>query len=109
MKTPYGKECRFFYGDYYRGRNFEECRLLTDSDKHQWEPIFCKNCPVPGILINNGCQYMVLSGKIKRSLFSKRIQVSAYCTKSHSEVKDPNVGCEICHRGIFSVSSDPKS
>jgi hypothetical protein len=49
---------------------------------------------------------MVLSGKIKKSLFSRRVQVSAYCTKSHSEVKDPNVGCEICHQGIFSAGSD---
>ena len=94
MKTTYGKECRFFYGDYYRGRNFEECRLLTDSDKHQWELIFCKNCPVPGILINNGCQYMVLSGKMKRSHCSKRIEGSGDCTKARSEGKERKVGGE---------------
>ena len=31
MRTPAGKECQYFYGDYYRGRNQEECRLLSDA------------------------------------------------------------------------------
>ena len=29
MQTPAGQECRYFYGDYYRGRNHEECRLIA--------------------------------------------------------------------------------
>ena len=28
MRTPAGKECRYFYGNYHRGRGIEECRLL---------------------------------------------------------------------------------
>lgn len=103
MKTPYGRECRYFYGDYYRGRNIEECRLLSSSHKQEkWEQSLCKNCPVPGIIMNNACQYMVLSGSIKKSLFGKHVKVSAYCTKSHGEVKDPNIGCELCHQGLLS-------
>ena len=37
MKTPAGKECKFFYGDYYRGRQHEECRLLKDHGL-SWTP-----------------------------------------------------------------------
>ena len=28
MKTPAGKECKYFYGNYYRGAHQEECRLI---------------------------------------------------------------------------------
>ena len=28
MRTPAGKECRFYYQDYNRGRNVQECRLI---------------------------------------------------------------------------------
>jgi hypothetical protein len=98
MKTPYGRECRYFYGDYYRGRNFEECRLIqSKEDGRKWEPILCKNCPVPAILANNGCPHMVLSATIKNFLGHKSVRVDAYCTKSHQTVKDPNVGCDVCH------------
>ena len=31
MRTPAGTECPYFYGDYFRGRNLEECRLLKSA------------------------------------------------------------------------------
>ena len=31
MRTPAGKECKYFYGNYFRGRKTEECRLLRES------------------------------------------------------------------------------
>ncbi len=99
MKTPYGRECRYFYGDYYRGRNFEECRLIqSKEDSRQWESMLCKYCPVPGILMNNGCPHMVLSASAIKFLGRKTVRVDAYCTKSHKAVKDPNVGCDVCHQ-----------
>ena len=99
MRTPYGQECHYFFGDYYRGRNFEECRLLTDPDsKKNWTTKICKTCPVPGILQANSCSHMQLSGEIKREFgFIKRMNVTAYCVKSKTKVKEPHVGCGQCH------------
>ena len=66
MRTPYGQDCSFFFGDYYRGRHFEECRLLTNSNsKENWSTKICKSCPVPNILQANACQHMQLSGVVK--------------------------------------------
>ena len=99
MRTPYGQDCRFFFGDYFRGRNFEECRLITDSNsKQNWSTKICKSCPVPDILHANACQHMQLIGVIKKDFgFIKRMNVSAYCVKSKTKVKEPHVGCEQCH------------
>jgi len=41
---------------------------------------------------------MVLSAAIKSFLGRKSVRVDAYCTKSHQNVKDPNIGCDICHQ-----------
>lgn len=99
MRTPYGQECRFFFGDYFRGRNLEECRLITDSDsKQNWSTKICKSCPVPSILQANSCQYMQLTGVVKKDFgFIKRMNVSTYCEKSKTKVKEPHVGCGQCH------------
>ena len=29
MRTPAGTECKFFYANYFRGRNQQECRLIA--------------------------------------------------------------------------------
>lgn len=98
LKTPYGKECPYFYGDYYRGRHFEECRLLDKSNRQtSWEPKLCLKCPVPDILQANACPNMVLSGHIKSFLGKKSVKVTAYCTKAHRMVKEPKIGCGLCH------------
>ena len=99
MRTPYGQECRYFFGDYFRGRNFEECRLITDSNsKKNWSTKFCKTCPVPGILHANSCRHMQLSGVVKKDFgFIKRMHVTASCDKSKSIVKEPHIGCGQCH------------
>ncbi len=99
MRTPYGQECSFFFGDYFRGRNFEECRLLTEAEsKQNWSNKLCKTCPVPGIQQANACSFMQLTGEIKKDFgFIKRMHVSAFCTKSNKKVKEPHVGCGQCH------------
>lgn len=99
MRTPYGQECRFFFGDYFRGRNFEECRLIADpNSKQDWSTKICKSCPVPSFLQANSCQHMQLTGVIKKDFgFIKRMNVSAYCEKSKTNVKEPHVGCGQCH------------
>ncbi|OJX47052.1 MAG: hypothetical protein BGO78_16330 [Chloroflexi bacterium 44-23] len=100
MQTPYGKECHYFYGDYYRGRHHEECRLLDPLiSSSQWTSKLCKNCPVPGILRANSCEKMVLKGEINQGILGigKSMKISAYCIKSEKVVTDPYVGCGLCH------------
>jgi hypothetical protein len=100
MRTPAGIECPYFYGDYYRGKKNEECRLLGKQPAPQnWTPDLCTTCPVPSIKRANACEYMELTLVIKRRLgiFKRYIQVSAYCHKAKDVVKEPHVGCGICH------------
>ncbi len=81
MKTPAGSECKYFYGDYYRGRDHEECRLLGSD----WTRSLCFTCPVPSILRANACEFMRLHGEVIRPVsaaFQRRVKVSAYCEKT---------------------------
>jgi hypothetical protein len=99
MKTPAGRECPHFYGDYYRGRNVEECRLLQLNGQN-WSRDLCKTCPVPDITRANSCQYMKLTAKVTRSIltfFQRRVEISTYCEKSNRAVPEPQIGCGECH------------
>ncbi len=101
MRTPAGKDCRFFFGDYFRGRHHEECRLLGDLNPPlPWKPALCQTCPVPGILYNNACQNLVLRPRLARPFpfIQQRVQVMAFCLKSKEQGFDPNVGCGTCHQ-----------
>jgi hypothetical protein len=100
MRTPAGTECRYFYGDYRRGRNHEECRLLEDSvPKQQWTPDLCRNCPVPAIQRANACPNIVLNGRVHKGILGigRRVEVTAYCTLSEGPVSEPEIGCGKCH------------
>jgi hypothetical protein len=100
MRTPAGTECRYFYGDYYRGRNQEECRLLMQNPEPQrWTPDLCRTCPVPSILRANACPHMILQARVARSLLGLRRQVKleVFCDLSQKVVTEPQVGCGICH------------
>jgi len=105
MKTPAGHECPHFYGDYFRGRNVEECRLLKQQGQ-VWTPDLCRTCPVPAIARANSCQYMKLNAVITRpfsALFSRRVQVTALCEKSEKNVSEPEIGCGQCHSLPFTI------
>jgi hypothetical protein len=96
MKTPAGTECKYFYGDYYRGRDHEECRLLGSA----WKPSLCRTCPVPGINRANSCEFMNLRGEVTHPLmagFQSRVKVTASCEKTSSSGFDPHIGCGVCH------------
>jgi hypothetical protein len=99
MRTPSGIECAYFYGDYYRGRNLEECRLLTASGQN-WSAELCKTCPVPAITRANACQFLQLHATVGRPLgaaFQRRVQISASCSKTQRPVSEPQIGCGECH------------
>ena len=100
MQTPAGRECPYFYGDYRRGSTHEECRLLdANPDGGTWRPILCSRCPVPGIVLANACPHMRLRARVgSRWLgFIEQVDVTAYCRKTDSEVKEPEIGCGHCH------------
>lgn len=100
MITPAGTECRYYYADYYRGREREECRLLDQNpDSEPWRPELCKSCPVPGILRANACPNLVLEGRVEKAFLGLRRQVklSAVCSKYVVEVPKPHIGCGHCH------------
>jgi hypothetical protein len=98
MRTPTGKECRYFYGDYYRGRNQEECRLLEQASL-PWKPALCASCPVPEILMANACPNLILEPKMQRVFpFTKQqVQVKTHCAKTLRTNFDAHIGCGDCH------------
>ncbi len=100
MKTPAGFECQYFYGDYYRGRKREECRLIEQADPpRNWKPNLCRTCPIPIILRANACENMILQAKVKPGLvgMGKRVIVTAFCKKAQKVVDAPEIGCGLCH------------
>ena len=100
MKPPLGFDCVYFFGDYYRGRNHEECRLISGgSDRGLWNSNYCRNCRVPVIIRANACPNMVLSVRIHAGILGigRRVEVSAYCTLSKAAVYEPEIGCGKCH------------
>ena len=100
MITPAGRECRYYYADYFRGRETQECRLIGRNRRSEaWKPDLCKACPVPGILAANACPNLVLEGKVVKSLFGlrRKVRVAAFCSKHLVEVKHPHAGCGHCH------------
>lgn len=105
MKTPAGRECPHFYGNYYRGRNVEECRLLQ-LHKQAWTRDLCSSCPVPDIVRANSCEHMKLNVLVARPLtaiFQRRVQVNAFCEKTKRDVAEPQVGCGECHALPFTI------
>jgi hypothetical protein len=99
MRTPAGKECKYFYGDYFRGRHVEECRLLEASGQ-RWTPDLCNTCPMPEILQANACEFLKFRGTVARpltALFQRRVQVTAFCEKTKRAVAEPQIGCGECH------------
>jgi hypothetical protein len=95
MKTPAGTECKYFYGDYYRGRDLEECRLLGTA----WTRDLCLACPVPPIGRANACEFMQLRGEVTRPLtaaFQRRVKVTTFCDKTRRSGFDPHIGCGEC-------------
>ena len=94
MRTPAGKECRYYYEDFHRGRAVQECRLLS---REEWQPRVCGVCPVPGILQANRCPHMRLEARLVRSWLWRRVEVPAYGERYRVPVKHPYVGCGRCH------------
>ncbi len=101
MKTPAGKECRFYYQNYHRGREEQECRLIRHNARSpEWRPQDCFRCPVPDILLANSNPNLVLEATVKSGFlgFNRRVEVKAFCSKHLVDVPVPEVGCAQCAR-----------
>jgi hypothetical protein len=100
MITPTGQECRYYYEDFYRGRERQECRLIAQNPQSEpWQPKLCSNCSVPGILRANACPHMVLEARVEKGFLglSRKVAVSAICAEHLESGFDPHVGCGHCH------------
>jgi len=99
MKTPAGQECKYYFGDFYRGRNAQACRLLErNPDSLPWKPSLCATCPVPDILRANASETLVLDAKVVKKFFGfkLRVEVEGWCSECFSVVTDPKRGCPNC-------------
>ncbi len=94
MRTPAGTECSFYYEDFYRGNELQECRIPKDPRSKAWDPGTCAHCEVPAILLANGSPWLDLTIRISRwPIVGTRVAVTARCTKHGIPIADPYVGC----------------
>lgn len=90
--------CRYFYGDYFRGKNKEECRLVGDNPENDrpWRRKLCDSCPVPDLILNTNSRDLMLEAKVTRKLLRDRVEVTfAVCGRHMCELEDPNY-CPEC-------------
>lgn len=90
--------CRYFYGDYFRGKNKEECRLLeaNPNNPHAWKRGYCDSCPVPEILIASNSRDLALEAAVVKRFLRGQVEVTfAVCTKHMEELADPRF-CPKC-------------
>jgi hypothetical protein len=110
MKTPYGKECKYYYADYYRGKSTQECRLIeANRASAPWKPALCQNCPVPDILQANGSPNLVLRGEVGKSMLGllQKVRVTPYCREHKIEIKNPKTGCDQCRARTSLATAAP--
>ncbi|MBK8049083.1 MAG: hypothetical protein IPK16_19405 [Anaerolineales bacterium] len=96
MKKPVN--CRYFYGDYFRGKEKEECRLLAASPENTrpWKRGHCDSCPVPAIVIESNSRDLLLEAAVKRRFLSEHVEVTfAVCSKHMQQLEDP-LYCPMC-------------
>jgi hypothetical protein len=90
--------CRYFYGDYHRGNQREECRLLdaNPDNIYPWRRKHCNSCPVPDLILNSNCGDLMLEAKIERRFLRERVDISfALCGRHLIELEDPQY-CPEC-------------
>lgn len=110
MRTPAGSECPYYFEDYHRGRERQECRLIAGSPNGgTWAPDLCGKCRVPRIAMANACPNLVLEAKVKSGILGlgRGVEVSSSCVFTAEPVEVPEIGCGHCHEFLdFSIGSD---
>ncbi len=100
MRTPAGKDCRYYYEDFHRGRDVQECRLIKENSASlSWRPGDCSKCLVPEILNANASPNLELKVTVKTKLlgFGRQLTISAACTRHKIPIEDPYIGCKVCN------------
>lgn len=99
MRTPAGTECRYYYEDFHRGRNIQECRIPKHPESSLWRPTDCAKCPVPQILQANASPNLELMLNIKQTWlgFGRKLEVTASCVLHEIPIEDPFTGCPRCN------------
>jgi len=100
MRTPAGKECHYYYADFYRRRDVQACRLIErNRESLPWTPGLCQTCPVPDMLLANACPNLVLDARVSKRLLGlvQRVAVTGWCSAYFLDVERPAVGCGHCH------------
>ncbi len=102
MRTPAGEECRYYYEDFNRGRETQECRLIgRNRDSDRWTPNLCTKCRVPEILRANGSPDLRLEATVgKRFGLFRHVKVKAYCLRCINPIDDPILGCRTCAESV---------
>jgi hypothetical protein len=84
--------CRYFYGDYFRGKNKETCRLLDANPNNQraWYRQLCDSCPVPALVRSSNSLDLLLEAQVKRKFLRNAVEITfAVCSKHLAELTDP--------------------
>jgi hypothetical protein len=100
VRTPAGTECPYYYEDFARGRQRQECRLIDQTPGGgRWSPNLCAACRVPKIVLANACPHLVLEARVRRRVLGlvRSVEVSASCTRVLEPVAEPEIGCGHCH------------
>lgn len=99
MRTPDGRDCAFYYEDFHRGRDIQECRAPKAPKSAAWKPRDCAKCPVPDILRANACPHMTLRIQIQAPILGigHKVKVSAHCDEHDLSVEKPQIGCSKCN------------
>jgi hypothetical protein len=99
MINPAGAECAYYYEDFQRGANRQECRALDEVRSSAWQPSDCARCPVPTVLAANGSPLLRLAVTIRPGVLGigRRLLVEARCTEHGVITTDPRAGCEECN------------
>jgi hypothetical protein len=90
MRKPVS--CLYFYGDYFRGKEKEDCRLLEASPQNTrpWKRAHCDTCPVPALLIGSNSRNLLLEAAVQRKFLREQVEVTfAVCAKHMLELDDP--------------------
>lgn len=83
--------CRYFYGDYFRGKNKEVCRLVEHNpdNEREWQRKLCNTCPVPELLLTSNSRDLILEAAVKQKFLRSRVEVTfAVCGKHMLELND---------------------
>jgi hypothetical protein len=101
LRTPAGTECRYYYEDFHRGRQTQECRLIErtrrSGDSLPWTPDLCEKCNVPAIIRANGSKDLRLKLSVqKRFGLFKSLKLVVRCAAHDEIIADPMRGCARC-------------